>query len=258
MAVSNINGSLFTGLSALDGKTLSSLSHVDGFAITSTPTIYGVADTSIGFWYKADAQSYVNNDPVGTLVDSSSAGNNATQSTSANKPTFKTNEINSLPAISFDGTNDSLDLASGAWDNWSTSTMFAVLKPAGSGNRTIFCGQTAGLQYRINSSTKQELVKTAVVNIGASTTALSTSVYSQVNATFNAGSAYAFRLSSASDGGSSTAATLSGNTNCIGRNDPSGDEFFSGLIAELIVWKRVLSGSEIASVESGLNSKYGV
>lgn len=45
--------------------------------------------------YDLDLQSYANNDPVGTLVDSSGNGFDATNAT-ANKPTFKTDSGNYL------------------------------------------------------------------------------------------------------------------------------------------------------------------
>ena len=44
-----------------------------------------------------------NNDSVDTWTDRTSNGRNATQATAAKKPTYKTEELNGNPALSFDG-----------------------------------------------------------------------------------------------------------------------------------------------------------
>lgn len=49
---------------------------------------------------------YVNNDPMATLVDFSSAGNDFTQGTSGNRPLYQTGVLNGQPGFFFDGTDD--------------------------------------------------------------------------------------------------------------------------------------------------------
>lgn len=58
-------------------------------------------------WCKADALSLSNNDPVSSWTDSSGNGFHLSNTLTA-RPTFLTNQINSLPAVSFDGSNDFL------------------------------------------------------------------------------------------------------------------------------------------------------
>ncbi|MGB0141519.1 MAG: hypothetical protein ACPF8W_00445 [Luminiphilus sp.] len=54
-------------------------------------------------WYKADAITGLSDgDPVDSWVDSSGNGNTLTQSTSGAKPTYETEELNSLPIVRFD------------------------------------------------------------------------------------------------------------------------------------------------------------
>lgn len=67
---------------------------------------------NIFFWFEADGQSFANNDPVGTLVDQSGNSHSPTSSGS-NRPTYKTNILNGLPVIRFDGTDDYLDFYDG-------------------------------------------------------------------------------------------------------------------------------------------------
>ena len=54
-------------------------------------------------WYKADAITGLSDgDAVDSWVDSSGNGNTLTQSTSGAKPSYETNEVNSLPVVRFD------------------------------------------------------------------------------------------------------------------------------------------------------------
>lgn len=54
-------------------------------------------------WYKADAiTGLTDGDAVASWVDSSGQGNTLTQSTSGAKPSYETNELNSLPVVRFD------------------------------------------------------------------------------------------------------------------------------------------------------------
>jgi hypothetical protein len=58
-------------------------------------------------WSKADALSLSNNDPVSSWTDSSGNGFHLANTLTA-RPTYMTGQINSLPAVSFDGSNDFL------------------------------------------------------------------------------------------------------------------------------------------------------
>src|SRR5688572_5561243 len=63
---------------------------------------------SLKRWFKADAiTGLADSDPVTTWTDSSGTAN-VTQATAAKKPTYRTNVINSLPVVRFDGTDDLL------------------------------------------------------------------------------------------------------------------------------------------------------
>ena len=77
---------------------------------TPTPTP-GVCtytgEGTLAFWYKMDAESYANNDPIGTMTDQSGNGMNALAS-GGNRPTFQTSQINGKPAAYFDGMDDYL------------------------------------------------------------------------------------------------------------------------------------------------------
>jgi hypothetical protein len=58
----------------------------------------------VGFWDASAITGLANNDPVTTWSDRSGLGNHVTQAGAASlKPTYKTTQQNSLPALSFDG-----------------------------------------------------------------------------------------------------------------------------------------------------------
>lgn len=84
-------------------------------------------------WLKADQiTGLADNDPVTTWEDQSTGGtHDFTQGTAANKPLYKTNRINSLPTVLFDGTNDVLTVAAGTAHMRVDSTLFVVLRLTG-------------------------------------------------------------------------------------------------------------------------------
>lgn len=86
------------------------LAHPGGAQVGGQPA---VVSASLLAWYKADAiTGLVDNDPVAAWLDSSGNGNDSAQATAGNQPIYKTNQINGLPAVRFDGVDDFLSIAS--------------------------------------------------------------------------------------------------------------------------------------------------
>jgi len=94
---------------------------ISALALAAAPAIAGPAGLRLpgGFdprqipglklWLDASQIAGLNDgDAVGTWSDLSGNGNDATQATASNKPTFQTNELNGLPSIQFDGVDDFL------------------------------------------------------------------------------------------------------------------------------------------------------
>lgn len=80
-------------------------------------------------WYKADSISGSDGDGISAWTDSSGNGYDLAQSLSARQPTLQTNELNALPVVRYDGSNDILsdsdiaDLDVGTGDIW-VATVF--------------------------------------------------------------------------------------------------------------------------------------
>lgn len=94
-------------------------------ATTAQPTDFA---TPV-MWLKADALALSDGDPVATWTDSSGSANHVTQATAGKRPSFQTNEINSLPVVRFDGG----DCLADASVSISTFSIFAVFRATASG-----------------------------------------------------------------------------------------------------------------------------
>lgn len=256
-----ISGSLVTftdALTAADRVTF----WYDADGSCGTAELTGGFDpgevTGVVLWLAADAiTGLADGDPVSAWEDLSAEGNDAGQATSGNRPTYQTAEVNGLPVVRFDGSNDYMDCLT-LTGSPAAVTMIAVVKPTGSGYRTIVGAHTdGGLQWRIDSSTNyQTLNKQFTAAVGTSTGAVG-SAFHVVSASFAAGASYAFELDGVASGSGSHAQTLtSGRTFRIGSRNAA--EFLSGDLAELIVYDSVLSGPDLDSVTAYLQAKYAL
>lgn len=104
-----------------------------------------VPASGLQLWLKGDFGPLTSGSNVTDWIDLSAAGNNATQATGANQPTYVNSGINDSPSVSFDGSNDNLGLASGFGPNLTTGvSIFAVLKPASTGTATFVTSGNSG------------------------------------------------------------------------------------------------------------------
>ena len=81
-------------------------------------------------WLKADALALTDNSPVDAWADASGSTNGVAQVTGMKMPTFKTNVLNGLPVVRFDGIDDTLfRLAAAGFACTQGHAIFAVLNP---------------------------------------------------------------------------------------------------------------------------------
>ncbi|MBX9670816.1 MAG: chitobiase/beta-hexosaminidase C-terminal domain-containing protein, partial [Candidatus Obscuribacterales bacterium] len=88
--------------------------------------------SSLVLWLKADnANSITKNgsNDVSAWNDVSGSNNHATQSTGASQPNYVSSAVNGLPAITFNGTSDWLQLPSGMADFTNGMSIFLVVNP---------------------------------------------------------------------------------------------------------------------------------
>jgi hypothetical protein len=198
-------------------------------------------------WLKADALSLNNNDPVTTWTDNSGNGNDAAQSTGVQKPLFKTSQINSKPAIEFDGSNDNLALTSVIGQ--ANVTVFLVMKPAGVSNRTVITELKTNVaggiwEYRVGG--------------GLSVAKSNTSAYGtswQLLEVKKAGTVVTFYYNAVD---STSDPTCDNNNTATSRISTTGFEPFATQIAEILIYDSALSDGNRALVEGYLNAKYAI
>lgn len=194
-------------------------------------------------WLNADAiVGLVNDDPVATWEDESGNNDDATQGTGANQPTYKTNIVNGLPVVRFDGGNDYLQTTSltaqtlfivcnhgdgATFSNYRrliqpTAAAFHYYGDNGTGNYAIGAGITGG-NFRVNGA-----------------------------ATMSAGTLSAFRVVGIEADAAAT------DTYPIGISIGGFSQHLLGDIAEIVAYSGVLSGGDRILVETYLMDKYGI
>jgi len=213
---------------------------------------------NLELWYKADAITGMSDsDRVGTWEDSSVNNRDATQSTAAEKPVYKTGRINGKPAVWHPGAADAPD-----GTNTGLTTSYSVVNPftvfvvynrtragtsetrtvQGSGGNNWLIGPYNGNHSYYNGAF-----------ITNDSVAIGTFVYATVTQAVTGG---VFRVNGVQIG--TNANTNQPGTFVTGGPEGSFNEAAHGDIAEICVYSRVLEASEITTVEGYLYNKYFV
>jgi hypothetical protein len=169
--------------------------------------------------------------------------------------------LNGLGVLSFPGTADGNYEFSGGGPLLHTSTAFVVFNPAaGVTNQDFFCGSLAGsLELSYNVVGGLVLTKSFVAAIGTGTGVPVPGTWFQANATYDDSTGdFAFRFDRAAAGSGSNVQAIVSGSNGVGWDPETASFNLDGMLAELIVYDRVLSAPEIAAVEAYLNAKWGV
>lgn len=214
-------------------------------------------DLSPVLWLAASAiTGLADGAAVTTWADGSGNGNNATQATADNKPTYQTAEINGHPVVRFDGTNDLL--ATGSFTLAQPVHVFLVGKMSGGAvDYRYFLDGLAGndrmsLYYIVAGDTVAIYTATSAAEL---TVAANTTSYFVWTALFS-GASSRLRKNGAADATGELAAATAGGVTIGTRRDgqyPGGAD-----IAEVIVYASVLSDANRDRVEAYLAAKYNL
>lgn len=170
----------------------------------------------------AGGSACTNGAGVDTVVDRGSAANNLTQTTSGQRPIYTTGEVNGLATAKWTSTSMRLNATANVTQANTTTTWFAVVRPSSTGAVIIGQGGTTGnLEWRINSSGHQEILKSGVSSIGTGTATFTSGNYYALLATYNQPTgAWAFYVCSsgtcAADGSGTNAVTFTAQVATIG------------------------------------------
>ena len=249
----------------LDDLVVRDSQHVGPFDPASLP--------GLALWLKADAITGLSDgDPVGSWADSSSAGNDTSQTDSAKKPLYKTNILNGLPVVRFDGSNDTLDAVDADSLDIKRATFFAVLtfRGAGTGNHiwlmknatgtggACACG---GLRYSATHKWQYDVNAGSGWQDAPSNTVLNDDDWHILAATYD-GSSVQLYLDGAGDGSHAETGDIMSTTGKlqVGGYNASfgGSEYAQCDIAEILVYDNAMSTTDRQLVEQYLNEKYNL
>lgn len=228
------------------------------FAIPS----FGFLPTKIAgckLWLKADAiTGLVNSDPVGTWPDSSGTGNDVTQATAGSKPLYKTNIINGLPTVLFDGSDDFM--ASGAVSSTTSNSQFIVTQPTlNTASQNVYACMA---HFRNNSFMVAKLSTnfwgTFCVSDYSSTNALTSGSNYLLECTTPNAILYQRGVQVGTPPGVAVVGPVGATTIGVGKDLVNVSRQYAGHIAEIIFYDTVLSSGNRILVENYLISKYAL
>jgi hypothetical protein len=205
---------------------------------------------NLALWLKADALTgHSAGDAISSWTDSSAAGNTATQATGTKQPLYQTGIINSLPALQFDATDDgmatALAISSGGY------TVFAVVKPStASGSHRYVQGSSnfilghQGTQARFYNG---QDIGSSTGTIVSGTPLYLTGWYNGITSVLYVNGAQA---NQATGGGYPGTVDLGG----VGAfNEPP-----QGYLAEVLVYSRALTSTELTQIHYYLHTRYNI
>ncbi len=247
-------------------------SYVDNFAVLQytstgaepadwTPSNYSVS-ANVVLWLKSDTGVTATGTSVTGWADQSANTNNASQGTGSAQPTLVTSSINGINTLSFDGSTDYMDIANDSSFNLNSDglSFFVFCKPtpatlpSTSGFAFLVKDGTFGMRINTDGDSNANPSFDNFSSVESGTTNAVTGNNWQIIG-FNKADAFYVNGSSA---GSFTLVPAADNTNALRLGSALGSNFFSGEIAEILLFKGAVSSGERQKIEGYLAHKYGV
>ncbi len=238
-----------------------------GVIATSAPVNVTVTNQSLKLWLRADLG--VTNNGSGQIsvwADQSGNTNNAKQSTMSHQPLYVTNALNGLPVVRFNRTNDQYLLMTNFLNGTTQAEAFLVLKSAdllstttglwnmGSGTYSLI-----GYPYS-NGQIVDDFGSTSTYTVGRPAQALSQYHVYEVAGQTNFWGAWVngvlqYQTAINTYGVNTSYSYLDLGCSYYGSSPFS---YFSGDVAEVLIFNRTLSANERWTVNSYLDLKYGL
>lgn len=195
---------------------------------------------------------------VGRWLDKSGQGNHVTQATGSAKPTYTTNGLNGLPVLSFDG-GDSLDTV--ATLNQNSATLFAVIRTGTlSGTfRGILnaCSNATGGISLVAHSSNNLAIFSGNGSYAQDTNALQSNSNYAVACTHNGVTRNLYKDGVAVATNSQALGSLTQAIRVGSFYNNSASLAWNGYVAEIAVYSRALSATEIGQLRDYAHTKYG-
>ncbi|MBS1954390.1 MAG: chitobiase/beta-hexosaminidase C-terminal domain-containing protein [Cyanobacteria bacterium SZAS-4] len=258
-----------TTVKAISAGTNYTTSSVASITIQVDTSTANVPRTGLVTWLKSDYGVTTSGSNVTNWTDFSGLGNSASQATSTKQPTFVTNAVNGFPALSFDGTSDYMQLPSGM-AGFAGATIYIVANPTTITLARRLLDFGSGVTNN-NNLTVSEFVSGAnkgssLVSYNGSTSSIVSSTTGLTASTFQVleylqnGSNVGTLFTNGTQTATGTVTNINNvtrSTNVIGAACNNND-WFSGSIAEILVYNTALSSTDRGNVQTYLKNKYGI
>jgi hypothetical protein len=221
-------------------------------------------------WYKADAITGISDGGAVTAWPTSRSGGVATEQPFSNqRPTYETNEINSLPVVRFRTASQDKVLRTTEGFANSAYTILVVFRSTDvdtGASSTIICGDNGSLKLLFPSSNtgKLELVRIGNASLATTTNALTANTSYVAAATVTLGASNTGTAKIHVNGAQEASTThsqsaLSSSTyQYYGGSGVFGSEPLYGDIGEIVVYNAALSDADRGSIESYLGTRWGI
>jgi hypothetical protein len=168
-------------------------------------------------------------------------------------PQLKTNRINGLPSLLFDGSSQFLQFLNRFVNPY--RTIYAVVRSSSTVTSTLNCGTAVSLQWRLDNL-KMRLVSTGTADIGFATNAMASNTWTQINVSWDRTQGI-FRQAGAANGTASLSTGANHACEFFGANSGS-SEFFAGDLAVLLEYAGIHDTTHRQAVEAWITGIWGV
>lgn len=245
--------------------------------ITNSSPVADIGDLAL--WYEStseksfSADEAVDGSSVSTWYDINpnieTVRNNATQTTAGNRPTYKTNKINGLPAISFTRANSNFLAFDGTSLANSNYTIFVVEQRTSNDTSNTFIGGTSAttnsnlsFAYQTESMTIDQYNNTLTANVFLTYSTPTPRIHT-FSFNFSTKKYYVNGIEVVLTGSGTSyniAQSLAAFPGAaLGANRISGlEKYFQGDIGEVIIFKKSLNIEDRKSVEKYLGKKWSI
>ncbi len=262
-----MSSSFYVGLAVTSNvnATLSTAVFQNVSLLTNVPQ----RSANLSQWLRADVSTISSSGSVSQWLDQTTNGNNAFQATGANQPTLSTNAINGMPAVTFNGSSQFLQMGSSFKNLTAGADVFIVAKPqSASATGTLWeaCsnGSNAADEIGLQTAGTQAVGiannSTTTSSVTSSSGALTVGSYQLVEFQHN-GAGTGTILVNGTSVGSATVQNLANilrAANYIGTGANASSTFFQGSIAEILVFNSPQTSAQRGDILAYINSKYGL
>lgn len=215
-------------------------------------------ESDVGVFKDAGTTPAANNDTVQQWNDQSGTGNNESQATSANRPTFLTNQQNGKPAVSFTGNPVGMFVSPGAGSQLPYHIFMVVrLDSTMATGGYIFGGHRApgtqvGITYRGSGN-----VRLGTGNANGSNFAAGSNTWIILQTKVDPTAENFMALNNGADFDTNTAGSQSWDQFPLGA-DPTNGAFAIMKVGEILVYKAWQTGANLAQALGYLNGKWAI